>query len=185
MAKWWDIWRSFAGRPFSISHTWVLGSGYSVEKEQERTVAELKAVCEELLKAKDLQPSPDGSITHCSEFVLRCALATDCNSFKLGDVANVQIDIMSDEENGWSMNTPEAAVLHASRGGLAIAAAKGTPHGHVCVVAPYSMEMSMSLGRVVPVVYNCGKTVGLMRVTQAFPVAGGMPNFYLWENPNT
>ena len=89
-------------------------------------------------------------------------------------MANEMIDFMRESPDYAKING-DAACARASQGILVIACQQEEGHGHVCPVYPATMEMSGSWGKTVPMVSNVGRTVGVMRVSQAFKTE---PDFY-------
>jgi len=77
------------------------------------------------------------------------------------------------------------AAAHALGGGLAFAAMSsgqlGEAHGHITAIFPAPMQFSGSLNKNVCMVANVGKQNGEEKVSQAFPVALGEPDYFLLE----
>lgn len=111
------------------------------------------------------QPTP--GTTHCNAALRRIASVfgydfPDC-------MANDMIEIMSKDKR-WSHARMDAGSSFALGGGLAVLAKRFDTHGHVATIAPVGMQMSGTLREYVACVANIGKTNGVIRASQAFPV---------------
>lgn len=145
-------------------------------------MADIKLLCEIVLKDPTLQPVK--GVTHCNQAVARVAAAMGCADLN-GLMADEQYQVMARNSNGnWKKVSGSDAAIHALGNGLAVA---GLPsqtldeaHGHVAVLYPIGMQLSASLGHDVPMVANIGKTVGVMRSSQAFPVDKGEAEYFIW-----
>ena len=93
-------------------------------------------------------------------------------------MANDMCDFMHDNPSQWEPVNGDAATARASQGMLVVACQQEAGHGHVCPVYPASQQLSGSWGKTVPMVSNVGKTVGVMRVSQAFRTE---PDYYAYK----
>lgn len=101
----------------------------------------------------------DGNwITHCNDFVSTVAQRLGYGLL-IGKMANDIYDFISTSDDWQKEASPDLAQLHATEGALVIAAQKGFPHGHVCIVRPGNMVMSGKWNTNVPKVVNVGKDV--------------------------
>lgn len=142
-------------------------------------VAALEKLCQEIV-IKYVKKDIDGDgkpETFCNRAVKYVAAQMGCTDFKANDLANAMYDRMLEK---WRQVSPEDAVYHAQHGGLAVAAKKDTPHGHVAVVYPRTMEKSPSHGIMVPIVANAGRENGIGRASQYFTYRDGGPDYFLW-----
>lgn len=155
-----------------------------IEDQSARRVA-LKALCQSVVEHpayRKRDVTGDGKDeTFCNMAVAKIADTLGCRDFKAGPLANEMCAIM---DKKWRKVDAGYAVVHALHGGLAIAGKRGAPHGHVAVVYPEPMQLSPSLGELVPLVANVGKENKIGRVTEFFPVKDGLPEFFAW-NPST
>ena len=90
-------------------------------------------------------------------------------------MANDMCDYMRDNTDKWTKVNGDVACARASQGVLVVACQRAKGHGHVCCVYPMTEEFSSSWGKPVPMVANIGKTVGIMRASQAFRTE---PDYY-------
>ena len=147
----------------------------------------LRSACDAALANPAFAPSKDGKTTHCNAAARCISLAMGCQEFdNLSLMAEDMGLIMARNESGcWAKATGEEATAHALIDGLAFAFMFAEQlkevHAHIAAVYPETMQMSGSLGREVPVVANIGKTVGVIRSSQAFPVAAGEASYYIWK----
>lgn len=116
--------------------------------------------------------------TFCNQAVAKIADTLGCRDFAKKPLANEMIGIM---EKKWRKVTPLEAAAHAEHGGLAVAAKKAEPHGHVAVIFPDPMQLSPSLNQYVPIAANVGRINKIGRVTEFFPIADGLPEFFTWQ----
>ena len=149
----------------------------------------LKAACDEVIADESLQPVKDaaGKIieTHCNFGAARVAEAMGCGELS-GHNADEQYQIMSSNASGrWKKVSGSEATIHALDGGLAFAALPShrleEAHGHIAAIYPAGMQWSGSLGQDVPMVANVGKLDAEERASQAFPVAEGEPDYFVWS----
>lgn len=145
-------------------------------------MSDLKEACDDVIADWSLQPT--AGVTHCNEGARRVAKALGCNEFDYVNLlADDMIEIM--ELGGrWKKVDGEAATAYALRGGLAFAAMSSIrlneAHGHIAAIYPAPMQYSGSLGKDVPMVANVGKQDAEEKVSKAFPVALGEPDYYCW-----
>lgn len=156
-----------------VGGVYDLGSGYSVEKERMRNAFKLIEICEDVVNDPSLAPA-DGK-TYCNIALHRIAVKCGVSYFE-GKLANDICDLVAGHKD-WRKEADLARVQkHANSGGLAIAAQKDTPHGHVAVVAPGMAVPSGKWGKDAPIVANVGKKNGIMGANFAFAT---IPDFYL------
>ncbi len=142
----------------------------------------LKDACDEVIADPALEPG--GGVTHCNEGARRVAQALGCTDFDDENLlADDMVDIMAGGV-GWIRVEGDAATAHALNGGLAFAAMSssrlGEAHGHIATIYPAPMEYSGSLARLVPFVANVGKQDREEKVSAAFPVSKGEPDYFVW-----
>lgn len=142
--------------------------------------AVLKAICDEVLAEPSFKPTP--GVTHCNQAARKVASAMGCTDF---DDLNLMADdmyIIMASGGKWSKVNGSDATIHALGGGLAFAALSGRDlkevHGHLAAIYPLGMQCSVSLKKDVPMIANVGRTVGLIKVSGAFPVSLGEPEYY-------
>lgn len=156
----------------------ITKTGYNTEAERMANREKLRVACFAITADPTLKMKPDGT-TFCNFGVQRVAAVMGCNSLR-GLMANDMWYFMSNPLNGFSKDSGMRASIHAVRGGLAIAAKRYHPHGHVAVVAPEACQLSGSWGRLVPLCANVGRKNGIMKVSEAFPVDQGEPDYFLY-----
>lgn len=143
----------------------------------------LQQACDAALVDPDFRPGRGE--THCNQAAACIARELGCDELT-GYLADEQYQIMSSNASGrWRRVTGSDASIHALGGGLAIAALPserlGEQHGHVAVCYPVGMQYSGSLGHDVPMVCNIGKSIGIMKSSEAFPVADGEADYFVWS----
>lgn len=151
--------------------------------------------CNSIIHNPDLAPELDPTTekvlaTHCNAGALEVAQAMNCHEFDVPEgaeplLADQMIWHMRTNFSGrWSRATGSEASIHALSGRLGFAAMSsgelGEDHGHICAVFPAGMQRSGSLKRDVPLVANVGMCNGEEKVSQAFPVSKGEPDYYLY-----
>jgi len=148
------IW-SGMNRQISFSMSWPLGSGYT--KPMKNLAVLMDAICEAYDQAwlENKPFAPKDGLTHCNEAVQYVAKKFGYERFA-GKMANEIVDIVNNDKN-WSKVSPQEAAQCAGEGCLVIAAQKGSPHGHVCVVRPGTLEGSEKWQQKAPKVLNIGK----------------------------
>lgn len=143
--------------------------------------AALKAACDDVLADPDF--APGNGVTHCNQALAAVGAALGCRTL-FGLLADEIYARMSGGLDGWHACDGVAAAAYAAAGGLAVAALPSTrlqeAHGHVAAIYPVEPEYSPSLKKDVPVVANVGRTVGVMKASEAFPVAAGEPDYFYW-----
>ena len=148
----------------------------------------LKAACDAALADPELAAERDiaGNIiaTHCNLGAQKIANAMGCHDLD-DKMADQQYMTMSADVTGrWSSLSDVEAANCAQSGILVLAAMSSAKlrekHGHIAVLYPAPREFSGSLMSLVPMVANIGKENKVMRVTQAFPIAYGEPDYYAW-----
>ena len=78
--------------------------------------------------------------------------------------------------SGTNEQKAAAAQIAANIGDLAIAALRGSPHGHVAVIAPGNKVFSGKWDCYLPRCYNVGRKNGVMGINYAFDI---FPEFYV------
>ena len=136
-----------------------------------------------LVKAPELQPQ-DGK-TFCNIGARRVADLFGCHDFDNPDMlADEMIAFMLSSSEWSETHFGEIAAKFAQIGGLAFAAMDssqlGEEHGHIATIFPADCELSPSLNVLVPFVANVGAKNGIMKASEAFPVAKGQPTYFLW-----
>ena len=166
--------------PDGYTITKELGSGYSVEDERMADVKKLMKLGQELLADPSLVSrdiTADGiPETFCNRAAAIAAREYGFDGFE-GLSANQLYTLLN---RTWRKDSGERAAAFAMRGGLAFACKQYSVHGHIALVAPYDPEMSGSWGHKVPMVYNVGRVNAVMRASQAFPVADGECEYFLY-----
>ena len=132
-------------------------------------IAVLKMLCDAAIAAPEFQPK--NGVTHCNQAVQRIALGYGYTGFESGMLANAMIAFVGGSTD-WSdvYDMREASIL-AQEGNLVIACMPETGHGHVAILYPSPAQFSPSCKCEVPMIANVGKTNGIVRQSQAFPVA--------------
>lgn len=144
----------------------------------------IKIFLQAMTQAPDFQPGE--GVTHCNQAARKAAQFFGCHEFD--DPAMLADDMISTMESNasgkWQVNDGPRAVLQALNCGLAFAAMTskelGEAHGHIAVIAPLTPQYSGSLGRDVPMIANVGARNGMIKVSEAFPVAKGEPRYFRW-----
>lgn len=142
----------------------------------------LKDACDAARANPSFQPH-DGK-TFCNLGAMFVAAAFGCVELQ-GLTADEMYDKMFANVTGkWTRIIGTSAAQNALSGRLVFAAASsgmlGEDHGHIAPCYPEAMEFSGSLNRFVPMLSNIGKTVGVMKSSQAFPVDKGEANYFLY-----
>lgn len=148
-----------------------LGSGYSVERERTANVEKLRALGMEAVSnpawiAHDI--TGDGKVeTFCNRSARFVAEGMGYFSIPRNLYANGMIAFFASSPD-WSEDSIERAHEAAMKGGLAFVCLEDDPSGHICAIAPEPRQASGSWGIEVPVVFNVGRTNGVIRLSQAF-----------------
>ncbi len=141
----------------------------------------LKDACDQALD--DPAFAPAGGVTHCNQAVQLIAAIMGYSGFA-GLLADQIVALMASSPD-WRAATGSEAAIYALSGGLAVAGMSskrlGEAHGHVAAVYPVGMGHSASLGHDVPTVANVGKFCGICLSTEAFPVAVGEADYWIWN----
>lgn len=138
----------------------------------------LKHVLDSIRTMPDLQPTP--GVTHCNEAVRRAfGLMGYPNVFSKNEMANAIANQVEKDISFRMVGTNEAARA-AQEGQLVIAAHKYNAHGHVAMLYPETMQISTSWDKLVPMVSNVGESIGVMKVSKAFPVSLGEPEYFVY-----
>lgn len=158
----------------------TLGSGYSVEGERMANVEKLRARGIEVVT--DPAYAPRDGKTFCNLGARFVAEEMGYFGLPANGLANDLIAFLSGAP-GWAEDTMERAHAAALKGGLAFVGLVDHPHGHIAALAPEPMEPSGSWGEEVPLIFNVGKTNGMMRLSQAFKAADRPSlRFFIWED---
>lgn len=144
---------------------------------------ELKSVLDHALSNPKFMPL--NGITHCNEAIQFIAWSKGCSEFT-GMVADDIYNTMLKNVSGkWDKVDPSDATIWALSNGLSIAALPSSKlaelHGHIAAIYPVGQIFSASFKMDVPVCANVGKTVGIMKTSEAFPVSKGMPDFFTYS----
>lgn len=151
---------------------------------------DLKTACDVALADPALKPrQEDGRlVTHCNQgarFIAHCMGCSDFDDPSL--LADGMYAIMAANASGkWARGNGVQAAQWALAGALAFAAKTAAQlkeaHGHIAAIYPEPPQMSGSLGRMVPICANIGRNVPMLaeKVSAAFPVALGEPDYFLW-----
>lgn len=163
----------------------------------------LKEACDAIVAAPELRPEysagGDLLVTFCNIGARRVAQALGCHDFDDVELHADQMHAIMTEK--WLQVTGVQATLRALDGGLAFASMTSTElgetHGHIAAIRPEAQQPSSTLGRDVPMVANVGRgdpqaplipgpRAGVRtkrnwncRVSQAFPVAKGEPDYFV------
>ena len=149
------------------------------------TAQDLKSACDKVLADPELQPrvTDGGLVTFCNIGAERIAEAMGCTDL-CAMMADEQYNHMDGGGNWTKVNGSDAA-LHALAGDLVFAAMPSSrlkeSHGHIAAIYPEEMEMSGSLGHPVPLCANIGAHVGVLKSSEAFPVACGEAEYFCYK----
>jgi hypothetical protein len=143
----------------------------------------LKDACDAALDNPAFQPR-DGE-TFCNLAAASIAQALGCGELQGLMADEIYAKMANNAAGHWTKLDGSSASQKAIAGGLVIAAMSSgmlsEAHGHVAVLYPQSAEFSGSLNRYVPCVANIGKTVGVMKSSEAFPVSVGEADYFAWS----
>lgn len=159
----------------------------------------LKDACDASRSNPAYQPA--NGTTHCSEAAASVGSALGCQELN-GLCANDQYARIKANASGkWSRVSSLDATVQALDDAFAVGilpsnrimdgldAETGKPiwatHGHIVVIYPVGRQWSGSFQRDVCVCSNVGKTVGVMKTSEAFPVASGECEYYAWSQDAT
>jgi hypothetical protein len=148
-------------------------------------IEDLKEACDRVITDPAL--APGHGVTHCNEGARIVARAMGCREFDgEGLLADDMVRIMDSNDSGrWMSVDGPSFSAHAMNGGLGFAAMSssrlGEAHGHIAAGYPAPMQESGSLGKAVPMVANVGRQEGEEKVSKAFPVSLGEPDYYIWS----
>jgi len=177
-----------ADRGKSVTITKKLGSGFDIETYRSTQRAKLRRLCDQVVtdpqyEARDIDGVP-GDETFCNKAFAFIGAEMGCPHLE-GKLANELYAHMASGADGWRMDDGDHAAIHAGRGGFTAAAQLGERHGHV-VVLRGGVAHSPSFSKNVPIVAHVGLrgTNGIKKVSAAFPVELGMPQFFIWPDPN-
>jgi hypothetical protein len=144
---------------------------------------DLKAVCDAALSNPLYHPA--NGITYCNWAVDSIAQQFCCHEFDGLDADEIYQVMASNASGKWTKSDGSDAAIWALSNGLAIAGMPsqrmGQDHGHVAVLYPLGMQYSPSLNRDVPMLCNIGKSVGIMKSSEAFPIADGEAEYFMFQ----
>jgi len=81
----------------------------------------------------------------------------------------------------WEEISYEDGFAEAKKGNIVIAGQKGSPNGHVAILYPADdMQYSGTFGGLVPIVFNMGLTVGIVKLSFAFK-SSVKPKLYIYK----
>lgn len=145
-------------------------------------VVTLREICDDVIADRSLEPR--NGQTFCNEGARRVAQAMDCHDFDDESLLADDMIAIMNSGGAWQLVEGQDAADHAQLGGLAFACLSshqlGEAHGHIAALYPADMEYSGSLARMVPMVANVGKQDREEKVSAAFPVSKGEPQYYVW-----
>ena len=143
----------------------------------------LKATIKELLSDPNIVAH--NGATYCNLAAMRAARAFGCDELDNSMADDQYNTMMVNASKRWARVSGMTAAAHSGVGGLAFAAkfsaSMNEAHGHIALLSPLPMQMSGSLGKMVPVVCNIGKENGEMRVSKCFPVAYSEPDYFIYD----
>ena len=172
------------GRDPHVSISVWLGSGYSLEKDIKAKRDRLENVCRAVVVDPDFVSrditGDDIKETFCNRALWEIAAEMGCEVFKKKKMYARDIIKHCQNSGDWTEVNPEKALEHAKRGNLAICGKRYPTMDHVAAIFPTDMLFSGSWDKYVPVVANVGKRNGIMKVTEAFPVVEGEPNYWAY-----
>lgn len=167
----------------SISHTWDLGSGYSVSNDRKANAAKLMDLCNQAVSDPKFNSVklPDGTWqTYCNEgsqFILNGVGCHDLDGLTANQMASKLQSLIEKSNTGWILEDQwSRATSQAQKGGIALFIWDNpNGHGHVCVVSPEPMQQSGSWGCLVPMVASIGEVPpnknAILRLSQSFLLA--------------
>jgi hypothetical protein len=172
------------GRDPQVSISMWLGSGYSLEKDIKAKRDRLENVCKAVVADPNFvtRDITGDSIkeTFCNRAVWEIGAEMGCDVFKKRQMYARDIIKHCKSSGDWTEVSPERALEHAKRGNLTICGKRYPDMDHVAAVYPTEMLFSGSWNKYVLVVANVGKKNGIMKVSEAFPVAEGEPQFWAY-----
>jgi len=129
----------------------------------------LRAVGMKILNDPALQPrtNTQGELVTFCNFGCREILQAGGDNSLDGKTANQIFDFLSDPRVATPVSF-ELAAKFAGEGATVLLSAKDDPHGHVAVVAPGDLQPSGTFGKKVPLIFNFGKRVDLMKASFGF-----------------
>ncbi len=150
----------------------------------------LKDYLQALTQEPDLQPTMEDGVlvTRCNLGARKAAEFLGCLEFSDKNLmADDMVKIMGQNASGkWQLVDGQTAATFAISDGLAFAAMTseelGEAHGHIACVFPAPMQFSGSLNKEIPMIANVGKRNGIMKVSEAFPVAKGESHYWTWTD---
>jgi len=162
----------------------IESTGYSVEEERMHRVERYREFCHMLVADPEMQAeTTDAGLKTKCNYALRkaCIELLDYQGFD-GMMANAIIRAAKYSPGMWRMSTGEHARKAVIEGGFAFAGKEYPEHGHVALIYPGPMMRSGSWDVDVPLVANVGRRNGVMKVSQAFPVSQGQPDYFVYTS---
>lgn len=125
-------------------------------------------------------------VTHCNQGAFFVATGMGCNEFTADMNADQMILQMRGNLTGrWKKVNGSEATIHALGGGLGFACMTSDEldedHGHIATIFPIGQGYSGSLKKDVPFCANVGVSQAEEKVTQAFPVSKGEPEYWIFS----
>ena len=165
------------GRKPAVNIGTYLESGYSVEGDRMERKEKLEAVCKSVVTGDRFKAK--GKTTFCNQSVWETAAEMGYDIFRKKQMLAKDIIRHVKSSADWEEASPERACEHAKRGNLAICGKQYSTMDHVSTIYPTEMLFSGSWNKYVPLIANVGKENGIMKVSQAFPVAEGEPQYWI------
>jgi len=157
----------------------ISGTGYSVQGERMANVEKLRALGMEAVENPLFKP--EGAVTKCNLGARFIAEGMGYFGLPAGALADDMIQFLA-AAPGWREDSIDRAFDCAQKGGLAFIGLEDHPHGHICAVAPEPRQACGTWGTEVPMVFNVGKTNGLLRLSQAFTLGDAARlRAFVWE----
>ena len=147
------------------------------------SVDTLRQACARALDNPSFQPA--NGETFCNLAVTSVAEAMGCEEFSGLMADQIYAKMEANASGKWEKVVGPVASQDASEGNFVVAAMSSTQlgetHGHVATCYPQAAGFSGSLNKYVPVVANIGKSVGVMKSSEAFPVDKGEPDYFSYQ----
>jgi hypothetical protein len=110
-------------------------------------------------------------VTYCNRAVRFICEEMSCRLPASANLANDIYNYLKSDKSksDWQAISYDDAFENAKLGRLIVVVQKGSPSGHCAVLYPSDdMQYSASFGCKVPIVFNFGMTVGIMKLSYAF-----------------
>lgn len=167
----------------------IFGQWTVKKMPDEKPTAKLSAAINAAIENKAWTSLPDGT-TFCNDFCQEIAHAFGITELDgmlaraMGEHILSVIAAAGSQPCRWQEVTAAKAVEMAMQGSFILgwSSVEGEAHGHVVVVAPEVMEMSITFGGPVPMVASIAPNPFLnriMKVSEAYRVAN-KPSFFAW-----